>query len=48
MDASEPTALDGGTSESDVGVDDEELLLALQMSMTTMSPKPSDSTVLDE
>ena len=39
---------DSGESESDGGVDDEELLLAMMMSMTTTSPKPTPSDSLHE
>ncbi len=39
---------DSDESESDGGVDDEELLLAMRMSMAKTSPKPPESTVFDE
>ena len=48
MDASNATAIGSDGGESDGDADDEGLLLAMQLSMATMSPKPSESTAVDE
>ena len=48
MDDAKATAIDGEQNESDVGVDDEELLLAQKISMATAPPKPSKSAAFDE
>ena len=42
------TASDSDESQSDGGVDDEELRLVMQLPMAPTSPKPSESTVFDE
>ena len=48
MDATKVTLSDSGESESDSGVDDEELLLAIQTFMVPTSPKPTPSDSLHE
>ena len=48
VDATKTTASESDESESDGGVDDEELLLAMQMSMAPASPKPAESTAFVE
>ena len=42
------TGIGGEQNESDVGVDDEELLLAQKISMATTPPKPSKLATFDE
>ena len=48
VDATKVIFSDSDESESDGGADDEELLLAMKMSMAPTSPKSSPSDILHE